>query len=195
MRVSRSKAQENRGAVLEAAARLFRERGLNGAGVAEVTHEAGLTHGGFYGQFPGGKDALAAEAVAAAFVGTRAFWQALAADRQPDGVLAAIVGAYLSPGHRDNPGTGCPVPALANDAARRGGLVQAAFTAGVRDLLDTLAQHIAGKTDAQRRAAAVSLLVTLAGAVLLARAVDEPSLAEEVLRAAGAGVAAHVATD
>ena len=70
---------------------------------------------------------------------------------------------------------------------------QAAFTAGVRDLLDTLAQHIPGDTDSERRKGAARLLATLAGAVLLARAVDEPNLAEDVLRAAGTGEAVHSA--
>lgn len=195
MRVSRQKAQKNRDAVLDAAARLFRERGLDGAGVAEVTREAGLTHGGFYGQFPGGKDALAAEAVTAAFAATQAFWEELAIDAKPGsgGALAAIVDAYLSDGHRDDPGRGCPVPALAADAARRGGVVQAAFSGGVRDLIETLARHTPGDTDAGRRAEAARVLATLAGAVLIARAigVDDPALANTVVQAAEAGMPGH----
>jgi len=192
VRVSRQKAQKNRDAVLDAAARLFRERGLDGAGVAEVTREAGLTHGGFYGQFPGGKDALAAEAVTAAFAATQAFWEELAIGTKPGsgGALAAIISAYLSDGHRDDPGRGCPVPALAADAARRGGVVQAAFSGGVRDLIDTLARHTPGNTDAGRRAEAARLLATLAGAVLIARAVSggDPALANTVVDAAKAGM-------
>lgn len=196
MRVSRQKVQENRGAVLDAAARLFRERGLDGAGVAEVTREAGLTHGGFYGQFPGGKDALAAEAVTAAFAATQAFWEKLAAGAGPGsgGALAAIARAYLSDGHRDDPGRGCPVPALAADAARRrGGVVQAAFSGGVRDLIETLARHTPGDTEAGRRLEAARVLAILAGAVLIARAigVDDPALANTVVQAAEASMPGH----
>jgi len=190
VRVSREKAQENREAVLDAAAHLFRERGLDGAGVAEITRKAGLTHGGFYGQFPGGKDALAAEAVTAAFSATQAFWEGLVTDRQPGHALAAIAGAYLSPEHRDGPGKGCPIPALAADAARRSGTVQAAFSEGVRALIGTLARQVPGNTESDRRMEAARLLATFAGAVLIARAValEDPALAGEVVEAAGIGV-------
>lgn len=191
MRVSRQKAGENRNAVLEAAARLFRECGLDGVGVAEVTREAGLTHGGFYGQFPGGKEGLAAEAVVSAFKDTQAFWEGLATGAAPGsgGALAAIVGAYLSDGHRDDPGRGCPVPALAADAARRGGLVQAAFSAGVRNLIGILAQHAQANTEAGRQAEAARVLATLAGAVLIARAVnaDDPDLAQLIVETTKTG--------
>ncbi len=185
MRVSRHKAQENRDAVLDAAARLFRDRGLDGVGVAEITRAAGLTHGGFYGQFPGGKDELAAEAVGHAFARTRAMWNELAAGKPPVDAVAAIAGTYLSPGHLAHPGAGCPVPLLAADAARQGGPVRAAFTEGVRDLIEAFAAHMAGDTAVARQAGAIRLLAAMAGAVLLARAVDDACLAEAVLDAVG----------
>ena len=64
-RVSQEQAKLNRQRVVEVAAALFRERGLHGVGVADIMASAGLTHGGFYGQFAN-KDALAAEAFDAA---------------------------------------------------------------------------------------------------------------------------------
>lgn len=197
MRVSRQKAGENRAAVLEAAARLFRERGLDGAGVAEVTREAGLTHGGFYGQFPGGKDGLAAEAVARAFEDTRAFWQGLTADKQPGAdALAAVMAAYLSPEHRDDPGHGCPVPALAADAARSGRALQDAFATGVERFLAALAADLeaAGIEPLQAREEALMLLSSLSGALALARAVASasPALADEVLKTVCRRVSAPV---
>jgi TetR/AcrR family transcriptional regulator, transcriptional repressor for nem operon len=191
VRVSRRRARENREAVLATAARLFRERGLDGAGVAEIMREVGLTHGGFYGQFPGGKDALAAEAVVAAFAGTRALWKALTEGKEARDALAAIAGSYLSDQHRAQPGYGCPVPALAADVARRDGPARAAFTAGVRSLLDALAPCLPGAGEAERRASAARLLATLAGAVLLARAVDDPDLAAELLQGARTSVDAQ----
>jgi TetR/AcrR family transcriptional repressor of nem operon len=188
VRVSRQKAGENRQAVLDAAARLFRERGLDGAGVAEVTREAGLTHGGFYGQFPGGKDALAAEAVASAFEAMQAFWQGLTADLQPGAdSLAAVATAYLSPKHRDHPGYGCPVPALAADAARSGPVLQDAFATGVERLVAVLAGNLkaAGVGPDRAREEALLLLSSLSGALALSRAVAtaSPALADEVLEA------------
>ena len=61
MRVSRQEAAENRQRIVEAASRLFRDKGLDGVGVDAIMKEAGLTHGGFYGHFAS-KDVLAAEA-------------------------------------------------------------------------------------------------------------------------------------
>ena len=58
MRVSKEKSAENRERILEAAARLFRERGLSGVGVDALTEAAGLTHGSLYSQF-GSKSRLA----------------------------------------------------------------------------------------------------------------------------------------
>jgi len=60
-RVSKEQAKINRQRVVEVAAGLFRERGLHGVGVVDIMAAAGMTHGGFYGQFAN-KDALAAEA-------------------------------------------------------------------------------------------------------------------------------------
>ncbi len=51
-KASREQAQQNRERVVETAARLFRERGFDGVGIADLMKEAGLTHGGFYAQFP-----------------------------------------------------------------------------------------------------------------------------------------------
>ncbi|MBU0746199.1 MAG: TetR family transcriptional regulator, partial [Gammaproteobacteria bacterium] len=69
MKVSKAQAAENRQGILDAAARLYRERGLTGVGVADITREAGLTHGGLYRHFES-KDALVREACARAFEGS-----------------------------------------------------------------------------------------------------------------------------
>src|SRR6202795_3270937 len=63
LKVTKEKATENRAALVQAAGRLFRERGIDGVGVAEISKKAGLTHGALYAQFPS-KEALAAEAFA-----------------------------------------------------------------------------------------------------------------------------------
>ena len=51
MRVSRAEAAENRMRVIEVASKLFRQHGFDGIGVADLMKAAGLTHGGFYGNF------------------------------------------------------------------------------------------------------------------------------------------------
>src|ERR1700676_2125010 len=63
VKVTREKSAENRAALIKTAARMFRERGIDGVGVAEISKGASLTHGALYAQFPS-KQALVAEALA-----------------------------------------------------------------------------------------------------------------------------------
>src|SRR6266571_2081488 len=94
MKVSREQAAQNRERVVQTAATLFRERGYSGIGVAELMKGAGLTHGGFYGNF-GSKEALMAEAVTYALDKSLLKWDRLV-QKQPDDPLDAITAAYLS---------------------------------------------------------------------------------------------------
>src|SRR6516164_7795483 len=66
MRISKEETAANRAKVLAAAARLFREKGVDGIAVAELMQAAGLTHGGFYNHFES-KEELAAAAFREAF--------------------------------------------------------------------------------------------------------------------------------
>ncbi|KQP40908.1 TetR family transcriptional regulator [Methylobacterium sp. Leaf104] len=177
-RVSQEQARLNRQRVVEVAAALFRERGLNGVGVADIMASAGLTHGGFYGQFAS-KDALAIEA----------FDAALGEERR--GTVDALIGNYLSLGHVQAPGMGCPLAALANDVAREpaDSLLRGRFTQGVRNLLTLLTELSPQGAKERRRQRALAKLATLVGAVILARAVDDTSLAEDLLQAARAATA------
>src|SRR5438046_7832753 len=102
MKVSREQAAQNRERIVEAAAQLFRERGFDGVGVADLMREAGLTHGGFYGHFSSKAD-LIAEASACALTRSLALWSELAARASGD-PLSAIAGVYLTSRHRENPG-------------------------------------------------------------------------------------------
>lgn len=192
MRVSKERAADNRNRVVEAAGRLFRERGFDGVGVADIMGAAGLTHGGFYGQF-GSKDALAAEACARALNCSGDKWDALVRDT-PDAALAAIVESYLSAGHRGACGTSCLVPALAVDVSRRDGPVRRIFTEGLNRLAMILARVVPEPTEAARREKALATMASLVGAVVLARAVDDTALADELLaataRATGVGAVA-----
>src|ERR1700736_5877138 len=124
MKVSREQAAENRARVIEVAGRLFREKGFNGVGVADIMKGAGLTHGGFYGQFAS-KDDLAIKACAQTLDRSVARWTRLAAGDDP---LAAIVTSYLAPSHRNAPGSGCAMSALSADAAPEADARRVVFT-------------------------------------------------------------------
>lgn len=177
-RVSQEQARLNRQRVVEVASGLFRERGLHGVGVADIMASAGLTHGGFYGQFAN-KEALAAEA----------FDAAVAEDRRGD--IDTILENYLSLGHVRAPGKGCPLAALANDVAREpaDSPVRRRFTRGVEGLAAILANLTPRASRERRRQRSLATLSTLVGAVVLARAVDDEVLADELIRAAHAAVA------
>src|SRR3954466_14937410 len=140
MKVSREQAAANRERIVEAAAQLFRERGFDGIGVADLMKEAGLTHGGFYGHFSS-KDELIAEASALALSESLEDWTRLA-DRKHDDPLSAMAGAYLATRHRDDPGAGCLLAALGPDVSRQGPAVRRAVTDHVRSACDFLAKLV-----------------------------------------------------
>lgn len=180
-RVSREQAQENRKRIVETASRLFRELGTH-VSVADLMNAAGLTHGGFYKQFPS-KEALIDEATTHAF--DELAQRHTAALEQHAGRLAAqqaLIDAYLSVEHRDNPADGCPVAGLAGDMAREPGNPQAhrVYAEGVSDFADWLA------TEDQD---GVTRLCTMLGALLLARATKDSPMSEEILTTARAALA------
>jgi len=185
-RVSRQLAGQHRGAIEDAAARLFRERGLNGVSVSDLMAAAGLTHGGFYGHFES-KEALAAVACAKAFAQAEARWQArAAAGVGRAGARAAIVDADLSAGSRDAAGSACPAPALVVDVARSTTTapVRRSYREGIERLLGVLSALQDGNDAGARRRAALVDLSTLIGALLLARATAGQALSDQVLDAA-----------
>src|SRR5262249_11358533 len=154
--------------IVNTAAKLFREHGFDGIGVADIMKSAGLTHGGFYGHFAS-KDDLAAEASARALEKSLARWDALAkADRNP---LEAIVASYLSEAHRDRPGSGCAIAALGSDAARQGAGVRRAVTVGLEKLVERLAHLFPGRPK-EKRQRALAGFAAMVGAVVMARAVE-----------------------
>src|SRR4051812_22148858 len=144
MKVSRAEAAQNRERIIEAAAQLFRERGFDGVGVAEVMQSAGLTHGGFYGHFASKED-LMVQACARAIEHSQEVFRQVS-ERGGDKPLKALATAYLSAGHCDSPGDGCVLAALGSEAARRDSSLRGTFTQGVRGMADMLAQLMPGKT-------------------------------------------------
>jgi TetR/AcrR family transcriptional repressor of nem operon len=181
MKVTREQAAHNRERIVETAARLFREKGFDGIGVADLMKAAGLTHGGFYGHFAS-KEALLGEAAGRALDGAGEGWQALM-DRHADDPLGAVVRSYLSTAHRDTPGLGCAVAALGADIARAGPAVREAATARTRAQLDLLAGAAPGGSGEERRRRAIATYAAMIGAMVLARVVSDPALSDEILAA------------
>lgn len=185
-RVSREQTAHYRRAVLEASARLFRERGFKGVSVADLMGAAGLTHGGFYGHFDS-KDALAAEACALAFGEGVDKWKRRVAGK-PDAAAQrrALVDGYLTPRSRNDPGSSCPTAALVNDVAREAhdSPVRAAYLAGTQSLLEILLSIQKTGDAALDRSQALADFATMVGAIVIARATAGNPLSDEILAAA-----------
>jgi TetR/AcrR family transcriptional regulator, transcriptional repressor for nem operon len=169
MRYSAEETAAKHDRIVKEASRLFRERGFEDVTVDEVMRAAGLTHGAFYAHF-GSKQELAEAAVA--------YGQALSASR------ARSYGAtkkgrrdfadrYLSARHRDNPGDGCTMAALAQEVGRATPELKAAFERGLEEILSANGE---GRKDAIFHTAA------LVGGLVLARAVEDEQLSEEILK-------------
>jgi TetR/AcrR family transcriptional regulator, transcriptional repressor for nem operon len=181
MRTTREQASATRERIIETAGRLFREKGFDGIGVADLMKGAGLTHGGFYSHFDSKEDLMAAAC-------TRALKQSLASwhaqvEKQPGRALETIARSYLSPRHRDRPdgATACIVAADGADIARLGDPVRKATSRGIEKQLELLETLVAGRTRAARRKRAITTYASLLGGLLLARILDDPALSSEVL--------------
>ena len=176
MKITKAQAEANRALVVETASRLFRERGFDGVGVADLMAAAGFTHGGFYKQF-GSKADLMAESAACGMAQTAALAEGVDA--------ATFVSHYLSRAHRDGRATGCTMAALSGDAARQPEPVRVAFEDGVESLLALLSQKglRPDPADAARgRARNLDMLAHAVGALVLSRACpDDSPLADEIL--------------
>jgi TetR/AcrR family transcriptional repressor of nem operon len=170
MKVSREQMAENRQRILDVASRLFRDKGFEAVSVAEVMKAAGLTHGGFYGHFSS-KDDLVAQTLA----------HALAADTVGGGDFRAYVGSYLSTRHRDNAAGGCPTAGLAAAIRHQTPAARSAMTEGLRSQIDRIGKVLPTMAAADRRRTAIGSWAAMVGAVILARAIDDPELSDEIL--------------
>lgn len=173
VKVSREQMKANRERILTEAGRLFREKGFDSVGVAEVMNAAGLTHGGFYGHFAS-KDDLIAQTVAHMFK---------PADDQANGLedIAGFVDAYLSPRHRAGVARGCPTAALVADIRRQGPETRSALTAGVRCQIDRIAAEMLNASPLEVRRNATGVWATMVGAVIMARTINDEALSDQIL--------------
>ena len=153
--------------IVKEASRLFRERGFDNVSVGEVMKAAGLTHGAFYAHF-GSKEELQAAAVA--------YGQKVSLDRlqrsKRKKSKGSFTDAYLSRWHRDNPGDGCTMAALAQEVARSAPELKAAFEQGLENILSAKGAD---------RKEAIFWTAAMIGGVVLARAVKDPRLSDEIL--------------
>ena len=171
MKISKAQAEENRERIVGAAATLFRERGFDGVSVSDLTKAAGFTHGGFYNHFKS-KDVLAAEAVDEAF-------KTMAQRRERARDLPEMLTHYLSPAARKAPGKSCPAAALGGDVGRQSDDLKTVFASGVEQMIASVEERLPPSPD--RREQALGIVTRMVGALMLARAVPDGALADELL--------------
>jgi TetR/AcrR family transcriptional repressor of nem operon len=177
MRYTKDHKQATRQRILEAAGRRFKQDGIDGAGVAAVMSDAGLTNGAFYAHFASKED-LVANVVADQLRTQRQNVDAQPPDRAG---LEAFIRAYLSPQHRDRPAAGCPSAALLDEIARRPAATRQAFTDELLATADDIAARL-DPTDANAaRTDALTLLGFMIGTLQLARALTDPNLSDQLL--------------
>ncbi|RXH57827.1 TetR/AcrR family transcriptional regulator [Granulicella sibirica] len=187
MKVSKETMAEHREKILASAAQRFRERGFDGIGVAELMKEVGLTHGGFYGHFAS-KEELVALASERAMDDSRARWEKIFED-SPENPLGSLMDYFVSRHHCSLPGSGCLVAAVGSEVGRQPESVRNAVTAGLRKTFDLLGKVVSARTKESRRKKAITAYASMVGAVVLARASNDPALSQEILQAIGGAVA------
>ena len=189
MGVTKEQAVHNRERILEAAERLFREKGVDAVGLAELMKEAGFTQGGFYNHFAS-KEALVSQVIGKALdEGKQRLGAAIAQSRRR-GVEPLIrqIKWYLSPAHRDDIDCGCPIAGFAGEIPHLSKVAQASYADGLEQAFNQIAQLVLEQdstlTPEEAHARAISLYSHMVGSVLLSRAVSasEPALADEILK-------------
>ena len=181
MRVSKEKAAQNRERILTSAARLFREHGIGATGVDAITEDAGLTHGGLYSQF-GSKEVIAAEAIRFALARGKRVWQR-ALERNPGQARASRDRGRLPvarPSRRARyrlRGRGAR-----HRHRRQPRRVRQAFTREIKDDLEFLSRLMPNSDHSSSYEDAIVAFASMAGALILARAVNDEQLSDLILK-------------
>ena len=186
-----TKKQETHDRIVRTAATAIRKHGFNGISVADLMEEAGLTHGGFYAHFAS-RDAMLAEALDQAANESLNRLAKAADEAKPDDALEATVDFYLSDRHVDAPEHGCTLAALGSETKRQSPDVRRVMTRRVREMADLIERQMSGWGTTNRHEDALAVMSTMVGALLIARAVDDPQLSKDIRAAAKRMVARRV---
>ena len=177
MRYPKDQKQATRQRILEAAGRRFKQDGIDGAGVAAVMSDAGLTNGAFYAHFKSKED-LVANVLADQLRTQRQGFDGLPSDRAG---LEAIIRAYLSPEHRDQCADGCPSAALLDEIVRRPAATRQVFTDEQLATADAIAARLDPTDPEAARTDALTLLGLMVGTLQLSRALTDRDLSDQLL--------------
>src|SRR6202012_3973798 len=108
-------------------------------------------------------------------------WRKLAEQTAPDQRMAAIVDAYLTPMHRDDPGHGCAIPTLGAEIARESPKTRKAFAGKLEEMIDALAEQIPDVPRKAARKQATAMIATMMGTLVMARVAGNGEFSEEIV--------------
>jgi TetR/AcrR family transcriptional repressor of nem operon len=177
MRYGKDHKQATRQRIVEAAGRRFKQDGIDGAGVATVMSDAGLTNGAFYSHFRSKED-LVANVLADQLRAQRQSFDAQSSDRAG---LEAFIRSYLSPEHRDQSADGCPSAALIDEIVRRPAATKRVFTDELAATMNDIASRLDPTDVEAARADALALFGFMLGTLQLARALTDRDLSDQLL--------------
>jgi len=169
--------------IVKDASRRVRAEGLNGAAVAAVMRDTGLTHGGFYKHF-GSKDDLLVESLREGFREIEDNLARAAEQSSPGEAWKAIVKTYLSLELCEHPERGCPLAALAPELARVDKRMKPQILAELVNYKSRMVPFMPGRRTADKERAFFAIFSTMIGAVEIARMLPEPAMREKVLGSA-----------
>lgn len=190
-RMSEEEKQRSHGRIVDAAARLFRERGIESTSVADVMKAAGMTHGGFYRHFASKEDLVAA-ALRHAVDGVVSKIENAGSQSEKAAERAGYIEDYLSSTHVHEWGKGCPLASLGVEVARQKGSQHEEGAAAVRRMAALLPSDPANKTQG------FAMMALMMGALQLARLAptqEEAGLALKAGRMAVELLQAHWSDD
>jgi TetR/AcrR family transcriptional repressor of nem operon len=173
--------------ILEAAVRMFRDRGFSGVNISELMKAAGLTHGSFYNHFQSKQDLVTECIMHAASQSLEKMQRYPATDTGHK----SYIKAYLSEAHRDDPGNGCLMAALASEIGREVP-AKKSMTQHVSMFIEKMASHFPWSKKAETRGDAIRMTASLVGAVILARAVEDEAFSLEILKEVTEGLVSRV---
>jgi TetR/AcrR family transcriptional regulator, transcriptional repressor for nem operon len=177
MRYGKDQKQATRQRILKAAGRRFKQDGIDGAGVAAVMSDAGLTNGAFYAHFTSKED-LVANVLADQLRTQRQSLDSQPPDRAG---LEAFIRSYLSPQHRDQCADGCPSAALLDEIARRPAATRQVFTHELMAEIDDIASRLDPTDIGAARTDALMVFGLMIGTLQLARALTDRDLSDQLL--------------
>lgn len=177
---------QTRTRIIKSARRLFNRNGFADVTIGDIMSEAGLTHGGFYKHFAAKEDLYEVAVLEFIRSDTPEPWQQKHVDPAAKGsdLARMILDAYLSTDHFEERDASCPMIALPSDIARNNATVKGAFREVMEMMVGAFQANLPKKDGASPRERALALVALAVGGMVLARAIDDQPLSDEVRNAA-----------